>query len=192
MPRISSAGAWTSSGSAVTSPSTEAIRSRAGRKVAGRPRGPARWRRPEGSVSDLDAGLPAIGSRRTGLDRAAAGPLDRGVDLRLHVGSELALRIVEGRDADAVVGGVEEGQPALGGASGDLPDLVGDRLGQVLLSAGQDAGLRGRIRLVLVDVDADGVDAGGARGVDQAVARQTGDLEQDVDLAVLLEELGTE
>ena len=47
-------------------------------------------------------------------------------------------------------------------------------------------GCDGRVRLVLVDVDADGGDAGLARGVEDAVAGQAGDLEQDVDAVVLL------
>ena len=64
-------------------------------------------------------------------------------------------------------------------------------VGEVLLGARQDAGLRGRVRLVLVDVDADGVDARRAGGVDDAVAGQAGDLEDDVDARVLLDELLT-
>ena len=46
-------------------------------------------------------------------------------------------------------------------------------------------GCEAGIGLVLVDVDADGVDAGGAGGVDDAVAGQARDLEHDVDARVL-------
>src|SRR5258705_201217 len=90
------------------------------------------------------------GRRRTGRDESR---LDAGsglVDLGLDIGRELSRRIGEGRGADGVVLGVEVGQAALGGAVGDANDRIADGQGEVLLRAGQDAGLRGRIRLVLV------------------------------------------
>src|SRR6187551_2145189 len=138
MPRISSAGAWTVSDTAVMDGSRRAIYLGAKEGGPATRAGPSKLDR---LVADRDAGLPAIGSRRAGRDRATGDAGDRFVDLGLHVGRELARRLVEGRSTDPVVGRVVEGQTALGAAIGDLLDRIRDRDSQVLLGARQDAGL---------------------------------------------------
>ena len=60
---------------------------------------------------------------------------------------------------------------------------------EVLLGAGQEARCGVRVGQELVHVDADALDVRGAGGVEDAVAGQAGDLEQDVDVLVLGEEV---
>ena len=79
--------------------------------------------------------------------------------------------------------------PALGVPAAIGLEGVGHRELEVLLGAGQEARCGVRVGQELVDVDTDALDVGRARRVEDAVAGQAGDLEQDVDVLVLGEEV---
>ena len=83
----------------------------------------------------------------------------------------------------ALLVALKEDVAALGGAADDRLDRRGRRCRRASSrrSSGCTSGGSGADE-VLVDVDADGVDAVGAGGVEDAVAGQAGDLEQDVDV----------
>src|SRR5699024_6436494 len=94
---------------------------------------PARYR------SYVSRSRSAAGIGTAGVDRAVLEARDRRVDLRLDVGGDQALEVVERREAHAVGRDVERHGATLGAAVGDASDCIGDGLGQLLLGAGDGA-----------------------------------------------------
>ena len=189
MPRISSAGARTA-----RAPRHRCLVRRSasvGYERAGRPRSAGPLEPAARSCrSAVPASTPQSGVGGQVLSGAGLHAGEGGVELRLDVGREHARRVVEGRDADAVVRGVEEDVTALGRCRPRSPGSpVDDRHcdGASRRWSGCRPAEAGYGQ-ALVDVDADAVDAGGAGGVEDAVAGLAGDLEQDVDALFWLEE----
>src|SRR5207245_445424 len=121
---------------------------------------------------------------RTGLQAAGLHCGERRVDLALDVGGDRRGHVVERGDADTVVRRVVRVVAAGRGPRVDGRDDGRHRDLEVLLGTRHEALVRGRVAQVLVHVDADAIDPGRAGRVEDAVAGEAGDLEQDVDLGV--------
>src|SRR3990170_930480 len=195
MPRISSSGGpapLSDAGCRSVEVLTQVTRCRICDERANRIDRPARPLR-QLTLSRSGAGIRFAGVAEAGwlagIEIPSGHLRERIVEETLRLVVDEVGKLVERRQADALVVGTVEDVAAPRLTTTGRHDGVGDGLGQLLLGAGDDALGAVRGGQPLVDVDADAVDARLLDRLQHAVTGLAGNLEHHVDVLILLKQL---